>query len=37
MREVFKKHHIWMKLLALLIAIALWAVVIETENPEKGP
>lgn len=36
MREVFKKHHIWMKLLALLIAIALWAVVIETENPEKG-
>lgn len=36
MREVFKKHHIWMKLLALLIAIVLWAVVIKTENPEKG-
>ena len=35
MREIFKKYHIWMRLLALLIAITLWAVVIQTENPEK--
>ena len=36
MREFFRKHHIWMKLLALLIAVTLWAIVIYNDNPERS-
>ena len=35
MREFIKKHHILMKLLSLLIAIILWVVVINADNPRK--
>lgn len=33
--EWFKARHIWTKLLALALAIALWAIVISSENPER--
>lgn len=35
MMEWFKAHHIWTKLLALALAITLWAIVISSENPER--
>lgn len=35
MREFIKKHHVWMKLLAFLLAVILWGIVIYNENPER--
>lgn len=36
MKAFLKKYHILMKLLALLIAVALWAFVLYNENPERS-
>lgn len=36
MMQWFKNHHIWTKILAVVIAIGLWAIVIASENPEKS-
>lgn len=36
MKAFLKKYHILMKLLALLIAVILWAVVLYNENPERS-
>lgn len=35
MRDFLKRHHIFMKLLALVGAIILWVVSIKTDNPSK--
>ena len=35
MMKWFSDHHVWTKLLALVLAIALWAVVISMDNPER--
>lgn len=37
MRNFMKKHNIWLKVISLLVSITLWAVVMETVNPEKTP
>lgn len=35
MKEFLKKYHIVSKVLALMISIALWAVVLEVDNPNR--
>lgn len=36
MREFMKKHDVWLRLLSLVLAVVLWAVVMDQEDPNKS-
>ena len=35
MSQFIKKHDIWLRLLSLVLAFVLWAIVMDEENPNR--